>query len=93
VRVYPERAEQRCLRVLQGQQRFAILRETVVMFDDPREYRQNAWRCAELAHTAKTPELKQTLLDLSKAWLKLAVEVDRGHVLLDKNPPSEKRPG
>jgi hypothetical protein len=41
-----------------------------------------------LAHEARTPELKQTLIELSRNWLKLAVELERGHGLLDE-PASE----
>jgi hypothetical protein len=55
---------------------------------DPKECRKNALRCADLAHEARTPELKQTLIELSRNWLKLAVELERGHGLLDE-PASE----
>jgi hypothetical protein len=54
---------------------------------DPRECRKNASRCAELAHSARTPELKQTLLELSQSWLKLAVEIERNHTILDIDDP------
>jgi hypothetical protein len=62
------------------------------MLADPREYRQNAWRCVELANAAKSPELKQTLLNLSKTWAKLAIEVERNHALTDEDPPVIERP-
>ena len=39
------------------------------------------WGCSELAHSA---ELKLTLTQLSQNWLKLAVEVERTHALLDE---------
>jgi hypothetical protein len=54
---------------------------------DPRECRKNASRCAERAHSARTPELKQTLLELSRHWLKLAIEIERTHALLDVDDP------
>ena len=58
-----------------------------VMPGDAREYRRNALRCAELAQSARAPELKQTLTELSKTWLKLAVELERTHALLDTDDP------
>jgi len=54
---------------------------------DPRECRKNALRCAELAHSASTPELKQTLIELSRNWLKLAIEIERTHIILDLDDP------
>ena len=45
-------------------------------------------QCAELAHAARRPELKATLLDLSKAFLKAAIELERSHALLDWDDPS-----
>jgi len=41
---------------------------------NPKKYRQHALRCAELEHIARTPELKKTLLDLSRSWHKLAID-------------------
>ena len=58
---------------------------------EPRECRQNAMRCAELAHSAKTIELKQTLIELSRNWMKLAIELERTHALLDEYPPPSKK--
>jgi hypothetical protein len=43
---------------------------------DPRECRKHAARCAELAITARTPELRAKFLELSKIWEKLAIELD-----------------
>jgi len=51
---------------------------------DPRECRKNALRCADLAHDARTPELKQTLIELSRNWLKLAVELERAHAMVEE---------
>jgi len=61
------------------------------MTGDPRECRQHAARCAELAHTARTIELKLRLIELSKTWLKLAIELERAHALLDEDQPSAKK--
>jgi hypothetical protein len=44
---------------------------------DPKECRLHAMRCAELAATAKTQQLKATLLDLSKNWVRLAASLER----------------
>jgi hypothetical protein len=63
------------------------------MAGDPKECRVNAWRCAELAHQAKTQELKMTLIELSKNWLKLAIELERNQALmLDDLPVPKKSP-
>jgi hypothetical protein len=43
---------------------------------DPKECRKHAARCAELAITARTPELRAKFLELSKIWEKLAIELD-----------------
>ena len=59
---------------------------------DPKECRQHATRCAELAHTARTPELKLTLIELSKTWLKLAIELERAHAMLNDDQPPVKKP-
>jgi hypothetical protein len=34
-----------------------------------------------LAHTARTPELKNLLIELSKNWMKLATELERTHAV------------
>jgi hypothetical protein len=67
-------------------------REEIAMAGDPREYRQHAWRCAELAKSARPPELKQTLLNLSSTWLKMAIEFERTHALLHEDPAAAEKP-
>ena len=57
------------------------------MADDSKLYRERAWKCAELAHTAKCPELKQALVEMSQNWLKLAVELERNQALMDMVDP------
>ena len=49
---------------------------------DPKEYRQRALHCADLAHEAKTLELKQTLIELSRNWQKLAVDAEQSRAML-----------
>jgi hypothetical protein len=58
---------------------------------DPEEYRQHALRCADLAHTARTIELKQTLMNLSRHWVKLAAELEHARALRDKHPPESRK--
>jgi hypothetical protein len=41
---------------------------------DPEECHMLASRCAEIAATAKTPQLKAWFSDLSMRWRKLAIE-------------------
>jgi len=57
------------------------------MAGEPKKCREYAWRCSELAEKARTPRLKQTLLDLSKTWLKLALEIERSHALVNMDDP------
>jgi len=61
------------------------------MVGDPKACREHASRCAELAHDAKTPELKLILIDLSKNWLKLAIELEQAAALLSENPPPARK--
>jgi hypothetical protein len=48
-----------------------------MMPGDPKECRLHALRCAELATTAKTPQLRATFLDLSKGWVRLAESLEK----------------
>jgi hypothetical protein len=43
---------------------------------DPKECRRHAARCAELAVTAGTPQLRTSFLDMSKHWEKLAIQLE-----------------
>jgi hypothetical protein len=43
---------------------------------DPRECRKHALRCAELAMTSRTEQLKAKFLALSKHWEALAVQLE-----------------
>lgn len=46
------------------------------MSGDPKGCRQHALDCAELAEHATTPKARQTFLNLSETWLRLARELD-----------------
>jgi hypothetical protein len=49
---------------------------------DPKQCRLHALRCAELASTVKTEQLKATLLQLSYNWVRLAESLENTHALL-----------
>ena len=44
---------------------------------DPKERRQRALRCTELAENAADSQLKAVLKHLAEQWLKMAVELER----------------
>jgi hypothetical protein len=46
------------------------------MTSDPRQCRENAARCAELAVAARTPQMKAMFLELSRNWEKLAMDLE-----------------
>ena len=50
---------------------------------DPKECRRHAARCAELAVTASTPQLKGTFLELSENWEKLAIQLENTFAKID----------
>jgi len=52
---------------------------------DPKECRERALECVELARTANTPEHKQLLTNLAQSWIKLAVEIERENALLNEH--------
>ena len=49
----------------------------VKMPGDPKECRQHAERCAELAPLITTPEARDTFLSLQMTWIRLASELDK----------------
>ena len=60
---------------------------------DPKECRQHAERCAELARLARTAEDRDKFLSLQMIWIRLALELDQAGALikamqeLDEEPP------
>jgi hypothetical protein len=62
-----------------------------MMPGDPKECRLRAMRCAELVATAKTPQLRATLLDLSKNWVRLAESLEKTHALMDEDDVDFKK--
>ena len=51
---------------------------------NPKQCRLHAMRCAELAASAKTTQLKMTLIELSKSWQKMAEQLETSQALLDE---------
>ena len=49
---------------------------------DPKECRQHAVRCAELARLASTPEARETFLSLQMTWIRLAMQLDQARALI-----------
>jgi hypothetical protein len=49
---------------------------------DPKECRQHAERCAELARLASTPEDSNKFLSLQMTWVRLALELDQAGALM-----------
>jgi len=50
---------------------------------DPKDCKTRAMRCAELANVTTEPRLRQLLFEMAGTWLKLAMELERTHALLD----------
>ena len=50
---------------------------------DPKQCRQHAERCAELARIASTSEARETFLDLQMKWIRLAMELTQARALIE----------
>jgi hypothetical protein len=60
------------------------------MSGDPKECRQHAERCAELARLASTPEDRDTFLSLQMTWIRLAMELDQARALIEATQEVEE---
>ena len=49
---------------------------------DPKECRQHAERCAELARLARSVEDRDWFLALQMTWIRLAMELDQARALI-----------
>jgi hypothetical protein len=64
---------------------------------DPKECREHARRCAELARTAASPEAREHFTSLQKSWTRLAAEIESSLAFLEtidqigseRSPPAE----
>jgi hypothetical protein len=50
---------------------------------DPRECRENAKCCAQMAAESKSPLAKDQFENLAKTWLRLANELERAKALVE----------
>jgi hypothetical protein len=55
---------------------------------DPKECSKNAFRCRKLAERATTAKAKEIFSSLATTWLKVAVELEKSHALMDDLSPS-----
>ena len=51
---------------------------------DPKECRDHAKRCWQLASETKNPELRESLTDLAQTWARLATDLDVTRALMEK---------
>jgi hypothetical protein len=58
---------------------------------DPKECRQHAERCAELARLATTPESRDTFLSLQLTWIRLSMELDQARALIKATQELEEQ--
>ena len=58
---------------------------------DPKECRQHAERCAELARMASTSEARETFLDLQMKWIRLAMELTQAKALIEATKVLEEQ--
>ena len=58
---------------------------------DPKECRQHAERCAELARIASTSEARETFLDLQMKWIRLAMELTQAKALIEATKVLEEQ--
>jgi hypothetical protein len=68
-----------------------VRRGVFVMPGDPKECRQHALRCTELAEQAQSPERAKLFRNLAKQWLKLAIELERAYAFRDEFEPKPKK--
>ena len=59
---------------------------------DPKECRQHAERCGELARLASTQEARDTFLSLQMTWIRLAMELYQAGVLVKAVQELEVQP-
>ncbi len=49
---------------------------------DPKECRQHASRCAELAAIVATPDAREQFLSLQKSWMRLAADLENAKAFI-----------
>lgn len=56
-----------------------------IMPGDPRECRDHALRCLQLAKTASSPQAKAKFIDLASTWNKLAADIEATQAILESD--------
>jgi hypothetical protein len=51
---------------------------------NPKECRERAKRCLQLAHETANPVLKDSLTDIGRQWTRLATDLEATRLLLDE---------
>jgi hypothetical protein len=59
---------------------------------DPKECRQHARRCAELASIATTPEARDQFLSLQMSWIRLAADLEQAKAFIDALDKMDEEP-
>jgi hypothetical protein len=59
---------------------------------DPKECREHARRCGELAKLATTPEARQQFLSLQMSWIRLAADLDNAKAFIDALAEMDEKP-
>jgi hypothetical protein len=60
---------------------------------DPKECREHARRCAELASISTTPEAREQFISLQQSWMRLAADLEQAKAFIaaldemDADPP------
>jgi hypothetical protein len=58
---------------------------------NPKECREHALHCTELAKKADSPERARVFRSLAKQWLKLAADLELAEAMRDKHEPKSKK--
>jgi len=58
---------------------------------EPKECRQQAECCAEIARLASTPEARDTFLSLQMTWIRLAMDPDQSRALINATQELEEQ--
>ena len=60
---------------------------------DPKIFRENAQRCMAMAADTPDPDFRESLVETAQRWLRLAIEIEADHSLLDATHFEEARVG
>ena len=63
-----------------------------IMPGDPKECREHARRCAELAKAATTQEAREQFLSLQMSWIRLAADLDNAKAFIDAMNEMDEEP-